>query len=62
MAISDLFLFLTVVGWSWIMAFNQELQCPSLFLNHLTEEKIAGFFYYVQAVVLPLVICVSSLP
>ena len=33
--------------------------CPSLFLDHLTEEKIA-VFYHVLAVVWPLVICLSS--
>ena len=60
MAISVLFLFLTVVGWSWIMAFSQVLQCPILFLNHLTGEKIAGFFDYVLEVLWLLVFCVST--
>ena len=51
MAISVLCLFLTVVGWSWIMAFSKVLQGPFLFLDHLTEEKIHGFFDYVFAAV-----------
>ena len=51
MAISVLCLFLTVVGRSCIMAFSQVRQCPFMFLYHLTEETIHGFFDYVLAVV-----------
>ena len=32
-----------------------------MFVNHLPEEKIAGFFYYVLAVMWLLVICFSFL-
>ena len=43
------------------MAFSQVLQCPFLFLNHLPEEKTAGFFDCVLAAVWLLVFCVFFL-